>query len=251
MKDNPMYNESLKKTEESSFHQAIEILENSPRYSYPQYAHVSEEEFLEDIGLVRSENLDIKTSLKELNFAIPGEAPVLITLFDHDTKQYNIRALNVSIFPSKKKYALLKNAYWRTYGLVLEGQLSYTDVRSYKVSNIYTLELITPHDKVAGRYSVRIGKRGHSQPDKFHVVLEKKAMVQLEEGVYRFQIRAGEGNSGHTHVSRIIEKENLSFFSAYPVGYSFVSQVEEKDIEDKHIQLNTNLTGELFLEVTK
>lgn len=229
------------------FNQAKLILECTSNCSYPQHIIISEEEFLEDINIKRINSLEINTTIDYLNFSEIGEYPVLITLFDYITKEYIAKVIVLTVYPSKREYALLKNAYWRAYGLVYEGKLSYIDTHlPFKNEIIYYLEVVTldsncSKDKV---YSLQ-KKTAVSPQEKFHFILENQHLELLNVGNYRFQIKAYDKQSGQTHVSRLLEKEEDHFFSIHPLKYSVVEQLEKRILKEKQIYIYPVETGEV------
>lgn len=240
------------KVEKSLLTHVKQTLESTPHYSYPQHTILSEEEFLQDINIGSSENLEIKTSVEELNFSQVGEYPILVTLFDSHTKEHSVQVLFLNIYPSKKKYAILKNTYWRAYGLVFEGKLRYMDKNiTYKNDIIYCAELVSLNKQYSEKKVLPLQEKILSPlQDKFHFVLENQDIIKLEEGKYRFQIRTRESQSSITHVSRIIEKEDFRFFSTDRLEHSLVEQLEIRTFQNKEIEIYISKTGELRIKVS-
>lgn len=234
------------------FRQAKKILQGTSKLAYPQHTLLSEEELLKDIGLAYNPRLQIKTSLEDIAFSEIGDYPLLVFLLDLETKQRSIKTLTLNIFPSKKKYALLKNVYWRAYGLVLEGQLSYSDMDLYNDELHYTIELIS---KEGGSFSLyppqKHEKFVKTIQDGFHFIFETEDLEALEVGEYRFQVRSFGLKQGRTQVSRLIEKENTQFFSHQHLGHSLTAPLEHRAFKDKDIFLFTTKRGEVHLKVKK
>lgn len=240
------------KFENSLLTHAKQTLESVPHYSYPQHTILSEEEFLKDINIEEMEGLEIKTSVEELNFSQIGEYPILVTLFDPHTKEHSVQVLFLNIYPSKKKYALLKNAYWRNYGLVCEGKLSYIDSNlSYKNGVIYCAELVPIHKNYLEQKIYALQEKTITHPQsKFHFVLENEMINKLEVGEYRLQIRSHEKHSNVTHISRIIEKEDLRFFSTYKLEHSLTNQLVKRNINGKEVSIHMSKMGELQIKIS-
>lgn len=231
----------------NSFNQAKLILECTSNCSYPQHIIISEEEFLEDINIKRINCLKINTTIDNLNFSEIGEYPVLVTLFDCITKEYMAKVIVLTVYPSKREYALLKKAYWRAYGLVCEGKFSYIDTHlPFKNEMIYNLELVALDSNYSkGKIYSFQKKQAVPLQEKFHFVLDNQYLESLSIGNYRFQIKASDKKSGHTHISRILEKEKSHFFSVYPLKYSVVEQLEKQILKEKQIYIYLIETGEL------
>jgi hypothetical protein len=234
------------------FRQAKKVLQGTSKLAYPQHTLLSEEELLKDIGLEYNPHLQINTSLEDIEFSEIGEYPLLVVLLDLETKQRSIKTLTLNIFPSKKKYALLKNVYWRAYGLVLEGQLSYSALDLYNEELHYTIELISKNGALFSLYPPQKHEKFvKTIQNGFHFIFETKDLETLEVGEYRFQVRYFDLNQDRSQVSRLIEKENPQFFSAHHLGHSLTAQLEHRAFKNKDIFLMTTKRGEVHLEVKK
>lgn len=236
----------------SLFKQIEQELKHTESLSYPQYALVSVEEILNDIGIGQNEEVEIKISLEKVIFSKIGKYPVIVTLLSPNSKERSFHVISINIYPSKRNYALLKNIYWRTYGLVLEGQLNYTDssVLSQKKEIINYVELVPlAKGEIADVEHLICKKKLSLNQKKFHIVLENQDLKLLRAGKYRVQISTVDQTNGITHSSRVIEKENVQFFSFHSLEYSLVAQTEDCIIEEKNISVITNESNELLLHV--
>lgn len=245
------FDNKLENDVRNAFEKAEQLIEQNRRCSYPQYVVLTEEEFLCDIGLEGNDSLEIKTSLDEINFMAVGDSTLLIVLYDKLTGKRSIKFVTLTIFPSKKNYALLKNAYWRAYGFVLEGELSYTDINhATKGDFSYCVELVPIGNNFDA--SSRIDKHWAfllPGQNKFHFVFENKDLETLNIGEYRFQIKSSELERGADRISRIIEKENTKAFSIQELRNPLTEQIEKQVIGKKEINLFTTKTGEINLRV--
>lgn len=232
------------------FRQAKRILQGTSKLAYPQHTLLSEEELLKDLGLVYNLRLQIKTSLEDIDFSEIGDYPLLVFLLDLETNQRSIKSLTLNIFPSKKKYALLQNVYWRVYGLVLEGQLSYSNLDLYKEELHYTMELISKEGASFSLYPPQKQEKiVKTIQDGFHFIFEIEDLEALEVGEYRFQVRSCGLKQGSSQVSPLIEKENTKFFYAQLLEHSLTAQLEHLTFKDKEIFLFTTKSGEIYLKI--
>lgn len=235
-------------TSSNLFTQTVEALEQISHYSCPQHIPLSEEEFLKDIGIVGDGDVEIKTSLDILDFSSTGEHPLLITIFDKVTKERSVKVLRLIVFPSKKTYAVLKNVYWRPYGFVIEGMLSYTHLSFFNEETVYTME-ITPIDIPRENSTSYIGGEIKlSQQKGFHSVLENEMLEQLDIGEYRLQIKSFEMKNKISHLSKIIDKKNQGLFST-KITEPLTNQLETRILKRKIVQFFTTNMGEVHLNV--
>lgn len=250
MQEEKVYQTPFDESRGELFRQAKKILQSTSKLAYPQHTLLSEEELLKDMDLKYSPRLQIETSLEDIDFSEVGDYPLLVLLLDLETKQRSIKTLTLNIFPSKKKYALLKNVYWRGYGLVLEGQLSYNNLDLYKEELHYTMELISKEGASFSLYTPQKQEKiGKAIRDGFHFIFEMEDLEALEVGEYRFQVRSCGLKQGSSQVSRLIEKENTKFFSAQLLEHSLTAQLEHRTFKDKEIFLFTTKSGEIYLKI--
>lgn len=233
----------------NSFLKTIEILENISQYSYPQHSVISEEEFLKDIGIIKRSNIEIKTSIEALDFASVGEYPLLITVLNNETQERKIQVIKISVFPSKATYALLKNAYWRPYGFVLEGQLSSDDKNIYYRGDLNYSMLIQPISKLHNNnlsYLTTLIKV--SSKNGFYTVIENGDLEQLPPGEYQIQIKSCEINRKESHISKLIEKNNFQKFST-KIFDSLTNELSNRILKGREVEFFTTDMGEVHFEV--
>lgn len=221
-------------------------------YSYPQHAIVTEAELLSDIGLSHIMDKDITTTLHELDFAEVGVYPVLVLIRDRITHQKETKFLMVTVYPSKKGYSTLKNGYWRDYGFVLEGQLSYTDLRLTQAKDVeYVVELMDTRNSVVKQFKgIAHNWYNPTKFDTFQIIFTNHDLAQLPFGEYHLHILTYDHSLGEIKRSKLIEKENFQFFSTQTTLESLTEQLENRIIQNARVYFKTDRTGVVYLCVS-
>lgn len=251
MKGTYIFNQLYFMNEDITFFQEDHLLKNVPGYNYPQYVKLTEEKFLTDVGIERNETLDVITSLDIFDFSKAGDYPVVVVLYNKKTKRYMSKIIKLTILPFTRSVADLRNIYWRRYGLVLEGQLDHSKLRStQKRKYNYVMEIKNVQKQTLISSPLCLNNWSFSQhKDSFQTVFVNSTFESLEIGDYVLDVKIEENTIESTFDN--LEKEEKPLLSVYDPELSSIGESKLHIINDKTIQIDIGIKGEFFLKIRK
>lgn len=234
------------------FVQINEMLDKQRQCSYPQYTFITEKDILKDMGLPEVAGIEIKISLDTINFEKVGNYSSVVTVFDNITHQQRMQIITIVIFPAKEKIALFTNAYWRSYGLVVEGEIDYvaSDALEFKdgtYMELYLFEKFSSEGIPVYKKSINlINNQGH-----FHFVLKNDFLKNIKEGGYQLIFASWTKKSEDSYTLLNIEQKSFKNVTKFPLkSLTEIDYIEVKEICGKKIQIYTTKDEKVFLKVT-
>lgn len=228
------------------------FFEKTEHVFYPQYAVVTEQEFLERLLLEDPQDYVAITTLNEVDFEQEGTYKVLVGLQHLKTKKSHMRKVSLTVHSSSLGESILKMGYWRAYGFVLEGQLNKTVLSLKSKEDVrYSVILRDAYNQPVCHFNARTQNWYNlSKYDSYQLLIPNQTFKSLSIGRYSLQVHALEKSSGARVTSEVKEQEENSPLLIHSGLTGLTQGIESRIFGQNRVDWQTNSSGEVQIVVS-